>query len=254
MYFRKISIGTLVLSIFFIGCESQEKKDIFAAQVCIDGVQIPDNLREGTSTEVNGKVETLRAEVSACTEAIQNYTSKEAFTLKCAAGFLSGGIGGQAIIEIVSLFDDKNSQGGTIDPTPQALEVISFGSSSADKTLANETSENCINSETDGLIALSGLANFATQFESIAGDGLIDNLINTFDPESDDISEEEKIDLANTILDSHVELCDSNSGIFKEEEVCGDLNEAIEATGGGDELSNAEKEILINGFLEQLQN
>jgi len=254
MKFHLFLLGALTLTVLTSGCESEERKDIFAAQVCIDNLDIPKGLKDDTDGDaaVQARLTALRSSVDECIQPINGYTSQEALTLKCASGFLSGGIEEQAIIETFSALEKEKEEDGSPanDPTPRVMEILSFGSTPGDKTLAQDTLNNCKRSQSKSLVALAGLVNIATIFENVAGDGEIAQLIDGFQP--DDMDLQEKIDMANTVIDSQEELCDPDSGLMKKEDFCKDLNQAIEDNGGADGLSEAEKQILINDFITEL--
>ena len=246
---HSLLLGTLALTTFILGCESKESQDIFAAQTCIDKLDTSD-------LEVAANRATLRSEVEVCVKDIQSYSSQEAFVLKCASGFIAGGIAEDAIIETLSQLDreEEDVNGAADDPTAGALEALSFGDTMADQTLAMDTLEDCKSSDSKNLIALAGLANVATILGGAASDDGIAGLIDGFDPDSDELSDEEKVDLANSILDSRVELCSPSSGLLKDEEFCGDLNTAVEDNKGGENLTEEEKQTLINDFLTGLDD
>lgn len=234
----------LILATALFGCESEERRNIFTSQACLDRVSVPSDLREGTENEVNSKLASLRSEINECIMPITDLTTKDAFVIKCAAGFLSGGIDSSAIVDTYSTIDQEGDQNAV---APDILERLSFGPSVEDRSLSQQTLSDCSNAGSDTLVALSGLSDIATQFENVAGDGQIGNLIDNY--EEDDLSVEEKVDLANTILDSREELCNPESGVLRDEELCSDLNEAVADNGGDDGLSEAEKEELINDFI-----
>lgn len=214
-------IALVASSIFLIsGCEDDKKSKLFKAQICLDKASPGD-------------------EAAACYEPIINETSKRAYVIICSARFLERGLDDAKIVAALKEISDDN---GT-DPTSTAISNLAFPDSattptSYDVQFARDTFNNfCVNTESDGLIALSSFAviSTATAFlvDSLAIPGCTGGQLSVDcvkqGLENLDESAETGI-IGETALENREVLCGEN-GLFKDEQLCTDINDAIEKPG-----------------------
>lgn len=219
----------IVLSLFSItwltGCEDKKEADLFNAQACID-----------TATA---------ATANACLEQIEGDSSRRAAVLRCSAAFISQGIDEIAIVNALENID--GAEGG--DPTAPAIAALAMDNT----TNSAAAVSTCDATESEALSALANFANLATAMKALLGfaDGAsgsdIETLIDGY-VASPPVNSDEKAALGAAVIASQESLCDAETGLFKNDEACVDINAAI-AAGGGD--SNAVADALMGNLDNQ---
>jgi len=213
------------------GCTDDSRTRLFEAQICIDKIQVTS---ESTKAELDPAVD-------ACMEKIAGQTTRESYILRCSGDFIRQGFAETAIYQAVESLDEEKKDDST-DPTGEVMTLLAFD------TIPEVTSAvtNCRRSESEALRDLSDLANMATILKSIAGDSQsIEELIENFDPNTS-MTDEQKLSLAEAVIESQDSLCKAGSGTAKDSETCENINGAIAANGT---TTDAEKIALINQFM-----
>lgn len=242
MQFNKAA-ATTVLALglgLLTGCEAEQtEKDMIAeAQFCLD--KASDS-----------------ASAQACMSKIEGLTSTQAYSLKCAAGFI-----GAEITSPENLNDAFNSISGTSGATGM-LAALSFPSVSA----VNETVSNCNNSGRAGLKLMAAMAKSATTLASLAplgscGSSLTDcdasqitSSINDLladlqsgNPTLEAAAKESVTAIASSIQTVYTSTCSAGTNVNTD--ICGQINTAVAASGfdiataTGDQLAAIGEELL----------
>ncbi|AFY02749.1 hypothetical protein [Bdellovibrio bacteriovorus] len=238
MFSKKIATMILGLSAAILtGCEGEQtEKDMIAeAQFCLD------EARDAASA-------------NACMSKINGITSPNAYTLRCAAGFISSGITSAA--NLSSALTAISEGGGPTD----MLTALSFD----DVVLANNTANYCNQSGQKGLALIGAMAKSATALSNAA------NSLNLGSCDGSDISSCDPAAIENAISDI---LANPNSSAAIEaveaigssiqtvysvtcggtnnanSDICGDINQAA-ATAGID-ISTADISAIGQALLAQ---
>lgn len=153
MGFKKNSaILALSLSALLAGCAAQSEKDMLAeAQFCLD------KATDATSAD-------------ACMTKIQGLSSKQSYSLRCAAGFIASGITQPASLSTALNSMKQNAS------TASVLGILAFDS----QTLADSTFTNCTQSGDSGLQLIAAMAKTATVINGLtSGSGSIETQMQT---------------------------------------------------------------------------
>lgn len=204
----------------------EESSSLFESQVCLDKIDV-------------SLTASLDSSVDSCLSKISGKSSDQAYTLRCAGDFIKQGIAELALVEAIQDLD-KSDQAK--DPTITALDALEFD------TIANasEAVSNCSQSGSTALTALAGLSSMATIIKTAANTNL-DDFIENYNPT--DMSSDEKVALANTIISSQESLCEKDSGLMEGNDVCENIDAAV-ALGGA---TDAEKEALVDEFMNNMK-
>lgn len=238
MFSKKIATMILGLSAAILtGCEGEQtEKDMIAeAQFCLD------EARDAASA-------------NACMSKINGITSPNAYTLRCAAGFISSGITSAA--NLSSALTAISEGGGPTD----MLQALNFG----DVSLVNSTASYCSQSGQKGLALIGAMAKSATALSNAAEllgglascGGDISNcstanlesaisqiLLDPNTPEAVDALEA----IGSSIQTVYSVTCGGTNNANSD--ICGDINQAA-ATAGID-ISTADINAIGQALLEQ---
>lgn len=238
-----LTFASLLLAFGLVSCSNTDQKNLFEAQICIDHISVPASISD---TERQA----LSSQVDNCMSSIASKTTTQAYVLKCAGEFIRQGI---AETSLISAVKDLNNNNNSVDPSIAAMDALAFSgitgkySSSADAVSAAVT--NCTASQSNTLEALAGLSNISTTLKSLIGvSPSLNDFITNYTTGS--LTSTEKINLANTIINSSESLCDPNSGLFKGNEFCQNVDQAAAAGTATD----AEKEAFIDAWMANNQN
>lgn len=216
----------LPLCFFLIHCEEQETDDLYSAQVCINSA--------------------TSATVDACLTKIAGYSSPMAFSLRCSADFIREGITDTRIVNALERIDENDDP--SIDPMTDLISFLTFD----DVPAADQAVTNCTASGSEGLTVLSEIVKLGTNLIigsglPITADGVDPAALDTFldSASSGSFTAQELEGMAESIIALQPIAC-GDSGSFKDEEVCVNINDAIAA--GTDTTT------LINTFLTELQS
>lgn len=237
MHLNKSMAALLALSLtaLLTGCEAEQtEKDMIAeAQFCLDKAQ--------DSSSANS-----------CMSKIQGLTSPQAYTLRCAAGFISSGVTSpQNLSQALNALKDGGSTAGI-------LGAISFDS----QALADQTFTNCALTKNEGLMLIGAMAKTATVLGSLAsGSGsmeaqiqtVINNILtdlNSGSPSQQTINDVVKI--GGTIQSVYQTTCANGVGAI--EDVCDSINGAIASVPGGVDVVNATPEEIGQALLDYWKN
>ena len=237
----KIALISLALLAFATGCEDDAKSKIYDAQACLD------NLDETVPYTQ------LRTAADACQNKLGTVTSQEANTIRCSARLLMGGMTANRFAKAADQMDGASSNEAALI---SVLSLKGIGSNTPEKqtdakNLAKSMFNACTNSGVPGLVYIAGLSLTGTVMtNSIAigcGGGDMtqcteeqlvteaDNIVNTCISGS---CEPESIgQAAVAISDAYC------TGDKAKEEICTDIEAAIQA-GGGNSSSIGEQ--LLN--------
>ncbi|MFV3408446.1 hypothetical protein ACNH6C_07550 [Bdellovibrio bacteriovorus] len=207
------------------GCEGEQtEKDMIAeAQFCLD------EARDAASA-------------NACMSKINGITSPNAYTLRCAAGFISSGITSAANLSqaLTAISEDGSATG--------MLTALNFG----DVSLVNSTASYCSQSGQKGLALIGAMAKSATALANAAdllgglgscgGDiascdtaaiesaitGLIASISDTNDPDYD-LAVETVSSIGSSIQTVYSVTCSGTNNANSD--ICGDINQAAATAG-----------------------
>lgn len=239
MFSKKVATMILGLSAALLtGCEAEQtEKDMIAeAQFCLD------EARDAASA-------------NACMSKINGITSPNAYTLRCAAGFISSGITSAA--NLSSALTAISDGGGPTD----MLTALNFG----DVSLVNNTAEYCNQSGQKGLALIGAMAKSATALSNAAellnlgscgGDlsgcdtAAIESAINDIIADPNSPAAVEAIEaIGSSIQTVYSVTCGGTNNANTD--ICGDINQAA-ATAGID-MSTADINAIGQALLAQWQ-
>lgn len=238
MFFNKSAalMTSLGLAILLAGCAKQSEKDLLAeTQFCLDDAQ--------DSTAVQN-----------CVSKIEGINNKQAYTLRCAAGFIASGI---TQPEKLSTALNSMKDGGS---TAGVLGILAF----EDQTLANETFNQCTLAEDSGLSLISAMAKTATVINNFAsGSGSLESQIQTgitkiLDDLTNGTPEEQEAAIANlanvggTIQTVYQTTC--GGAVSVNTDICGSIDGAIATAPGGIDIVNSTPDEIGQALLEYWQN
>lgn len=226
MFSKKMATMILGLSAALLtGCEAEQtEKDMIAeAQFCMD------EARDAASA-------------NACVSKISGLTSQQAYTLRCAAGFISAQVtSAENLSKALDAMSDEGAGAASM------LSILNFGS----KDLAEYTFNACNKSGQKGLSLIGAMAKSATvlgnavpglsscatdpascnteQIES-AITAIVDDLSKELsDPAAYDAAVQNASDIAETIQTVYSTTCSGTSSANSS--ICGDINEALTTSG-----------------------
>lgn len=202
---QRIGIITGMLASLFIfsGCGDKQETDLFKAQACIN-----------TATA---------ATVNSCLVQIEGDNSERAWVMRCSAAFISQGIDEDAIVAAMENIDGEEAGQ---DPTTPAMAALAMDAP-ATSTAALTT---CTATNSKSLIAIANMANLATVMKSLLGladgftSGDLDTAIDMFNAGTTDSAT-----LGAAVIASQDSICNPDSGLFKDDDICTDINASIAA-------------------------
>lgn len=215
------NLTTLILAsalgLGLTGCDQQSEKDIIAeAQYCLDKA-------------------TTQAQASACTSSLAGIESKAAYTLKCAAGFISAGVTSPE--RLTQALDAVKESGAG---TTVLLASLNFGSNS----LAIQTADDCNKSGKSSLTLISAMAKSATVLSNAASvlgscntanpldcdTTAIENAIDAIVLDPTDPANQETLEaVGSTIQSVYSVTCGGANNANSD--ICGDINKALTDAG-----------------------
>lgn len=230
MKFNKFAAVIILASTSLIlGCgESEEIRNIAKAQDCLD--QVPS---------------TNPAAADGCMNFVSKYTSQQANILKCSITLTSGGLNTQKIVKAYKVTEDNavaNKEAVYIGFLSLNVPNVTAGYQKAQTAYPF-----CELSQVSGLKFIAGLAKIGSMIASINGsefdlddpngtrtavENVIDNCVNN--GASCDLE-----DLGTTVAALSESYCQNPSS---DENVCNDINTAIQNSGG--DAARAAKEFL----------
>ena len=225
-------VAVMASLLLISGCENSKETKLFKAQICLDTANV------GT-------------EAAACVQPILSETSKRAYVLICSARFLERGLDETKIVQALKEISDDE---GT-DPTSTAIANLAVMNSvtnptSYDVTFARESyNSSCSLTESKGLIALSSFSVIATSIGALTGaTGCIDTSPSSGEPYEIDVAcmkteiaggtTGDTTILGETARENQETLCGEN-GVFKDEEICTDINASVTAGGTDQAIGDA---------------
>lgn len=222
------AILTMSLVALLTGCEAaQTEKDMLAeAQFCLD--------KATDSTAVNS-----------CMSKIEGITSEEAYSLRCAGGFIASGI---TQPESLSVALNSMKENGS---TASVLGVLAFSSQAA----ADSTFNDCNQSGNSGLALLAAMTKTATALNSLMDPNLggtieqnfqttIANLVADLaggDQAAKDAAAAEATKIGGTIQTVYQASCGGTVDVNPE--LCGSIDGAITASGGAVDINSPPADI-----------
>nr|BFD64082.1 hypothetical protein BdHM001_27630 [Bdellovibrio sp. HM001] len=239
MFSKKMA--TLILGLgaaLLTGCEAEQtEKDMIAeAQFCMDKARD-------------------EASASACVSKIAGLTSPQAYTLRCAAGFISAEV--TSAENLSKALDAMTDQGAG---ATSMLTVLNFNN----PTLANQTALDCNRSGQKGLALIGALAKSSTALADAAsklGLGSCGADLNSCQSAIEDTIADILQDPNSTAAVEAVEaIGDSIQAVYSatcggtsvaNSSICSDINEA--ATTAGINIATADVAAIGKALLEQWQ-
>ncbi|UXR64483.1 hypothetical protein EZJ49_15550 [Bdellovibrio bacteriovorus] len=241
MFSKKMATLILGLSAALLtGCEAEQtEKDMIAeAQFCMD------EARDAASA-------------SACVSKISGLTSPQAYTLRCAAGFISAQV--TSAENLSKALDAMSDQGAG---ATSMLTVLNFNS----PALANQTALDCNRSGQKGLALIGALAKSSTALADAAdklglgscgGGADLSACQNSIEQAIGEILQnptvgaapEAIIAIGESIQTVYTATCGGAS--VANSSICSDINEA--ATTAGIDIATADIEAIGKALLEQWQ-
>jgi hypothetical protein len=224
----RLSLLLLLLSFTFFTACTEENKEIFEAQACLD--------RATPATAMS------------CAEKVSGKNNQRAYVITCGARFLARGLDEQKIAAALEEISDDT--GGT-DPTSTAIANLAVmddfeNPTNFDQAFADETLRVCQLTGSDGLSALASFSSVATTVGALStaqacidgsGDGYeVD--VNCITAELDSAGDTDATSLGATARANQELWCGEN-GIFKDETFCFDVNAAVGAGGTDDDIGDA---------------
>lgn len=228
-------ILTLGLSTLLTGCGEQTEKDMLAeAQFCLDKA-------------------TDASTADACMTKIEGLTSKQSYSLRCAAGFIASQITQPATLSTALNSMKENAS------TASVLGVLAFDS----PTLADTTFTNCSLSGNSGLQLIAAMAKTATVISQLAsGSGSIESQMQTAitniitnlqsgDPTLQAQAVANAAAIGSTIQTVYQTTCSIT--VTVNTEMCASINGAIAAAPGVD-ITNGNSSDIGAALLDYWQN
>lgn len=239
MFSKKMATMILGLSAALLtGCEAEQtEKDMIAeAQFCMD------EARDAASA-------------NACVSKISGLTSQQAYTLRCAAGFISAQV--TSAENLSKALDALSDQGAG---ATSMLTVLNFN----DPALANKTALDCNRSGQKGLALIGALAKSSTALADAAGklglgscgadlnscqSALEDTIADILQNPNSTAAIEAVEAIGGSIQTVYSATCGGAS--VANSSICSDINEA--ATTAGINIATADIAAIGKALLEQWQ-
>ncbi|NQZ01374.1 MAG: hypothetical protein HRT45_11990 [Bdellovibrionales bacterium] len=232
-----------------VGCEDEELSAIAEAQSCLDSIPIDIDQTEDDKGLSRG---TIWQKAVDCADPIEKYDSQQASIIKCGAYLTGGGIDTSRILDAAQALNDGGSNSESIYLA--ALTLNRPDETEANTTLAQQAQSACNKTKLDAYIFLGNMAATGTALSAAFGGAGIPNLD---DPSSIDPAD---IDQAindcvgdsaceETIAEAAVEIADTycGSSAGQDDEVCSDIQDAIDSAGGDTSILTESLLCLLDG-------
>jgi len=214
----------MVFGFSLFGCESDEIRALNKAQACMD--EVP-----ADNPSVAGQ----------CFAYVEKYSSQQANILKCSIKLTEGGLGTDKIVDAYKVSKDDSLSGSQKQVAYLgALTLSSYA-------LAQEAYGYCVLSEISGLKFIGGLAQISSMLGTAYDPGNPSGSIAAIESALNGCVTGSSCDMAATgaiVADLSDTYCANPTS---DQEVCSDINQAIDAAGGDAELAARQ-------FMCQLQN
>ncbi|MGZ3774582.1 MAG: hypothetical protein ACXVCY_02015 [Pseudobdellovibrionaceae bacterium] len=233
---KTVAIIALSFTAMLTGCAKQSEKDTLAeAQFCLDKA-------------------TNASTADVCMTKIQGLTSKQAYSLRCAAGFIASGITQPANISAALNSMKQNAS------TASVLGMLAFSS----QTLANQTFSDCTASGESGLQLVAAMAKTATVISNLAtGSGSIETQMQTAitnivtnlqsgDPTLQAQAIASATNIGGTIQTVYQTTCSGT--VVVNQEMCNSINSAISSSPVPIDVNNSSTSQIGSALLSYWQN
>lgn len=213
--------AALSAALFLTSCETAEDRQLAAAQDCIDTAKVA-------------------ADADRCHSLVDGLETEKAYLIRCSANYIAQGFTGTRMANAFQRLKDDNGSGQ--DPMATVMAYLVFTSGTAPHSVDSAVS-NCTKSGVRSMLRLVTMSKLAT-FITTAGLGSIPTNANPLDPSFDPAqistaianiagsgSPADKENVGNIAITAQSAYCNAGSS-FENNEICTNLNQAINAGGG----------------------
>lgn len=212
----------IVGAIALAGCETKEDRDIYSAQLCLNGI----------GTRIGND---LSDYVDGCLSKVVGYDNPHANIIKCSGYFLKGGLTNAAII---NAFDSTKGLGGDKEAT--LISLLSLGNNATAKTNADNAYYYCNRTNVAGLAYVASLSRMGTYVDQYAGVDIKDQIATLIGTGAAADADKQAIgEMAVTLGSLYCK------GEAKDSNICIEIN-SVKQQAGNDYILLAE--LLLNEF------
>ncbi|MEO0335318.1 MAG: hypothetical protein AAF202_02935 [Pseudomonadota bacterium] len=216
-----------------VGCEDEELSKIAEAQACLDDIPTDIDQAEDNKGLARG---TIWQKAVNCADKLDGVSSQQANIIKCGAYLTGGGIDTARILDAAQQLNDLAADSNAIYLA--ALTLNRPDDTVVNEDLADLAQKACTDTDLDSYIFIGNMAAAGTALSAAFGGAGID----VSDPSNIDPSQIDSAisacgsdsDCQETIAESAVEIADTycDSSAADDNEVCGDIQSAIDSAGG----------------------